>query len=163
MPYLTKELPNGHKVGITNCEIVLPVSALEGLDDPTISALVRELAGDLMFLENHLGSGQFEYGTIQEARAYVVSQQQKKLTQAVKKDLTQKRRREFNSRRAQLMLALIERDGYNCQYPECGSQEDLTIDHVVPLSKGGSDVPSNLRLLCRKHNSVKGDTIEFES
>jgi len=44
-----------------------------------------------------------------------------------------------------------------CQHPDCDSQEDLTIDHVVPLSKGGSDELDNLRLMCRKHNSEKGD------
>jgi 5-methylcytosine-specific restriction endonuclease McrA len=56
------------------------------------------------------------------------------------------------------MLALIERDGYKCAI--CGSIDDLTIDHLVPLSKGGSDDLPNLRILCRPHNSVKSDTIE---
>lgn len=29
------------------------------------------------------------------------------------------------------------------------------IDHVIPLSKGGSNWPSNLRPICKKHNSQK--------
>ncbi len=35
--------------------------------------------------------------------------------------------------------------------------EDLTIDHIAPLSKGGTDDLDNLRFLCRSHNSKKGD------
>ena len=33
-----------------------------------------------------------------------------------------------------------EKWGYKCAY--CGSEEDLTIDHVVPRAKGGHDVPT---------------------
>ena len=31
----------------------------------------------------------------------------------------------------------------------CGSTANLTVDHVRPLSEGGSDAPANLRTLCR--------------
>ena len=36
-------------------------------------------------------------------------------------------------------------------------QDKLTIDHVVPTSKGGDDRPSNLVLCCRSCNSEKGN------
>jgi hypothetical protein len=157
MTYLTKTLPNGKEVGITNGEIVLPVRVLQGMDDEAISLLVKELANDYEFLKDYLGSGEFEFMTIEQAKARVMELQRQKRTQAAKRELTRLRRSEFDSRQAQLMLALINRDGYICQHPGCGLQEDLTIDHIVPLSKGGSDDLSNLRLLCRKHNSKKGD------
>lgn len=38
----------------------------------------------------------------------------------------------------------------------CGATEDLTGDHIVPLSRGGQSVYENIRILCRPHNSSKG-------
>ena len=34
----------------------------------------------------------------------------------------------------------------NCE--KCGTNEELTIDHIVPISKGGGNKPSNLQTLC---------------
>lgn len=42
-----------------------------------------------------------------------------------------------------------------CVY--CGSRADLTRDHVVPKSRGGSDDPSNIVVACRTCNCSKGD------
>lgn len=49
---------------------------------------------------------------------------------------------------------LIERDGKYCQ--RCGTTEQLSIDHVVPLVRGGTNDFDNLQLLCNKCNSAKG-------
>lgn len=42
---------------------------------------------------------------------------------------------------------------------EHNTPNQATIDHVVPLSKGGEDQLHNLRLLCRSCNLRKGDTV----
>lgn len=39
---------------------------------------------------------------------------------------------------------------------ECGSDESPSIDHIIPLSRGGSHSIGNLTTLCRKCNSSKG-------
>jgi len=37
----------------------------------------------------------------------------------------------------------------------CGSSENLEIDHIVPVSKGGDSEPENLQVLCRSCNRSK--------
>jgi len=43
----------------------------------------------------------------------------------------------------------------------CGGTPADTIDHVIPLSRGGSNDLSNLRPACYKCNLEKGDKIYF--
>lgn len=49
----------------------------------------------------------------------------------------------------------------SCQ--ECGSQWDLTKDHIWPIAKGGTDNKENIQVLCGTHNGSKSDTIVFKS
>lgn len=60
--------------------------------------------------------------------------------------------------RRTLAPLVYERDGYACQY--CGAADDLTIDHVRPLSRGGSNEMSNLLTACRSCNCSKGSAFE---
>src|SRR5207244_411029 len=58
---------------------------------------------------------------------------------------------------------LAERDGTNCHY--CGenfSVEELTVDHKIPVLRGGEDIPSNVVLACLSCNSQKGPMTEQE-
>lgn len=50
---------------------------------------------------------------------------------------------------------LIEEFGGKCS--KCGSNIDLTIDHILPVSKDGSNDRSNLQVLCKTCNSKKGN------
>jgi 5-methylcytosine-specific restriction endonuclease McrA len=42
----------------------------------------------------------------------------------------------------------------------CGRPGLLTVDHKIPLSRGGSNWPSNLQPLCFRCNVVKNDKVE---
>ena len=47
-----------------------------------------------------------------------------------------------------------ERDDFTCQH--CGIRKNLSIDHIVPESRGGTLVNDNLQTLCKSCNSKKG-------
>ena len=36
---------------------------------------------------------------------------------------------------------------------------DLQVDHIVPFARGGDNSPSNLRLLCGKHNRLEAERV----
>ena len=50
---------------------------------------------------------------------------------------------------------VMARDGYRCQY--CGSDKksDLTIDHIIPTSRGGKNTWTNMTTACFKCNTTK--------
>lgn len=42
---------------------------------------------------------------------------------------------------------------------QCGSNENLEFDHIIPFSKGGSNTYRNIQLLCQTCNREKSDNI----
>jgi 5-methylcytosine-specific restriction endonuclease McrA len=62
----------------------------------------------------------------------------------------------FRSSDAKRMFreSIKARDGHKCVY--CGSSENLTVDHIRPKSKGGTDTADNLVTACRPCNQAKG-------
>jgi len=50
---------------------------------------------------------------------------------------------------------IFKRDRHQCQY--CGKNKYLTLDHMIPLSKGGKSTWGNLVTACRHCNARKGD------
>jgi 5-methylcytosine-specific restriction endonuclease McrA len=51
--------------------------------------------------------------------------------------------------------AVFARDQWTCQY--CGSRSNLTVDHVIPRSKGGASSWENIVASCAPCNRRKGD------
>lgn len=56
---------------------------------------------------------------------------------------------------------IIKRDNHSCVY--CGNKRDLTIDHLIPKSKGGKNTWDNLVTCCISCNSKKGDKMLYET
>lgn len=49
---------------------------------------------------------------------------------------------------------VFERDFYRCV--KCETHKNLTIDHIVPVSRGGENTVENMQTLCHSCNSSKG-------
>lgn len=64
----------------------------------------------------------------------------KEADKAIKKELTR--------------LHVLSRDGNRCV--GCGTKDDLTIDHILAVKRGGANDIVNLQTLCRSCNSRKG-------
>lgn len=56
---------------------------------------------------------------------------------------------------------VMKRDAKECQY--CGSSRNLTIDHVMPKSRGGQDTWENLVTACDECNVKKGSRTPEEA
>lgn len=56
-------------------------------------------------------------------------------------------------------LKVFMRDDYKCK--RCGVTENLSIDHIFPVSKGGSNKLINLETLCVPCNQKKSNKVEI--
>lgn len=56
-----------------------------------------------------------------------------------------------------VMDKVWNRDGGKCV--QCGSQESLEFDHIIPFSKGGATTYRNLQILCKTCNLEKSNKI----
>lgn len=55
--------------------------------------------------------------------------------------------------RRKISKEIFSRYDNKCNY--CGSTENLEIDHIIPLSRGGTNDPDNLQILCKTCNRKK--------
>ena len=56
-------------------------------------------------------------------------------------------------------VSILKRYAPDSRCPACGKVGALTMDHIVPLSLGGSNAPDNLQPLCNRCNAKKGQRI----
>jgi hypothetical protein len=58
----------------------------------------------------------------------------------------------------EIKLEVWKRDAGKCV--ECGAEDELHFDHILPFSKGGTSIKAeNVQLLCARHNLAKSDKI----
>jgi 5-methylcytosine-specific restriction endonuclease McrA len=94
----------------------------------------------------------------------------------IKRDAQQRRRarQEGAYREEWTTTDILERDGWECQVPDCRCPDGRairpaaeyrwrgTVDHIVPLSRDGQDVVSNLRAAHQTCNSAKRAWLDHE-
>jgi len=70
------------------------------------------------------------------------------------KERKRKRRRAKIGRKKRERI--YERDGWKCV--RCGNADklQLTLDHIIPLARGGGDEDENLQTMCKHCNMLKG-------
>ena len=56
---------------------------------------------------------------------------------------------------------IFKRDSFRCVY--CGTRDHLTLDHVIPRSRGGRESWHNLVTACQRCNTIKGDRTPQEA
>lgn len=56
---------------------------------------------------------------------------------------------------------ILRRDEHQCQY--CGNRKQLTIDHIIPLSRGGKHIWNNVAIACACCNRRKGNKTPEEA
>lgn len=56
---------------------------------------------------------------------------------------------------------VLKRDNHSCQY--CGSNKHLTLDHIIPVSKGGQHKWDNVVTACEPCNQRKRDRTPSEA
>lgn len=109
------------------------------------------------------------YRSNEEKKAYYKTRSQSENFKAVSKVYRQSERgklsykaRHANSTAKQFgvpgRLTLQDVIELFAKYPaclNCGTTDDLTIDHVVPMAKGGANYPDNLQSLCQDCNEKK--------
>lgn len=58
-----------------------------------------------------------------------------------------------------LRLRILQRDRWMCQCEDCEAQNLVTladeVDHIIPLSQGGTDDERNLRAINGEHHKLK--------
>jgi hypothetical protein len=73
---------------------------------------------------------------------------------SVEKKRFETRRTRSEQNYGQYRHTIYSRDDGKCVY--CGSTKDLTLDHVIPVSRGGAGNHENLATCCKSCNSSKG-------
>lgn len=59
-----------------------------------------------------------------------------------------------------VILRVMKRDRFTCTYcGKPGTDVELQVDHIIPVSKGGSNHIANLTTACRYCNQSKGNRI----
>lgn len=125
-----------------------------GLSRPTVIACIKSLLD-----RDEIIKTEDAYSLKPEALRIVTQARERRIERVEKRKIEMETRKRFNSIRRGIVKWLAARDGYKCSEPECRCKTDLEVDHIIPITKGGTNDLSNFQLLCHSHNSSKGNRI----
>ena len=83
-----------------------------------------------------------------------------KKANAPKRDRPSSSMRGYDSQWQKIRIIILRRDNWTCL--KCNKKligTDATVDHVQPLSRGGTSDINNLQSMCRSCNSSKKDRL----
>ncbi len=87
-------------------------------------------------------------------QVYAPSRREAPYKRGVPPQIKQAERGKLKKRYKAWYAALAESNGERCA--NCGDGNDLALDHVIPIAKGGLSRLDNLQLLCSTCNRIKG-------
>jgi len=88
-------------------------------------------------------------------RRYSKNNRPKIAAKSARRRIVRKRQTATLNKREKKMVQII----YNKSY-EMG--QDYVVDHIIPVSKGGSDHPCNLQIISATENNIKSDKINYK-
>lgn len=115
----------------------------------------QELVNSLYVLRKEKAITSFEYHTIRSIflHHYKNSIRIVELDRSMPRIIAQK----FIGKQ-DIRLHIFNRDGNKCLC--CGTSDNLSIDHIIPVANGGENDLSNLQTLCKRCNSSKGTKVK---
>ena len=140
--------------GIEQGRDMIHVCTIDEMTNEEIGFCVRALRPVAEKITPYLQQG-LHFPTIQHFQLFYRAEQEvRELREQQRRNHTQIRR-ELAAMYEQVYPFLVERDGLFCQ--RCHATTSLEIDHIIPVSKGGSNTGKNLQLLCKSCNVKKGE------
>jgi len=142
------------KLAITPGIRTMSLSSVIAIDSPSHSRTYSEWATKV-----HLDKGKVVsviFDTILSANIFyvLVAEMVDRLNDPIDESAFTPRRERISD---DVKIAVWRRDGGQCV--RCGGRENLEYDHIIPVSKGGSNTVRNLELLCESCNRSKSAKI----
>tara|TARA_R100000789_G_C3017071_1_gene152681 strand:- start:1861 stop:2355 length:495 start_codon:yes stop_codon:yes gene_type:complete len=106
------------------------------------------------YLENYL---EWDFNRVRKGNSLYSAFKFEALKEPEKEILTNPTKNKTRRISQKVKNQVWNRDNGKCV--ECGSNEKLEFDHIIPFSKGGSNTYRNIQLLCEKCNRTKSDKI----
>lgn len=158
------------KQGVYSFMIIKKTPELQeelGLNDKDYNALLflsldkQEAIGQILDIKGHetlQGKETMLYNWLNNMVEFIENGKRTRENVPIPKPKKQNKKSKRNAFTRSIRHEVFKRDNYRCK--ECGAtnkETTLHIDHIVPVSKGGTDELDNLQTLCESCNLAKSN------